>query len=67
MKLGIKAIMGIVCAIVLLATVVIGFIAVRRNKDSFCEGCDGDDDLWDEEWDEEDWRVSEDSVEQTTI
>lgn len=63
MKFGIKAVVTVTCAMFLFLGIVVGFLIAPIKKGIYCGNNNGntygDDNLWDEDWDEEDWRVDE--------
>lgn len=64
MKFGIKAIITITCAMFLFLGIVIGFLIAPIKKGIICGDNNtygSDDGLWDEDWDEEDWRVQDEA------
>lgn len=66
MKFGIKTIITITCAMFLFLGVIIGFLIAPIKKGIICGDNYGnrhDDDLWDEEWDEDDWHVDDSATE----
>lgn len=63
MKFGIKAVITITCAMFLFLGIVIGFLIAPIKKGILCGDNSGNtygsDDVWDEDWNEEDWRVQD--------